>query len=145
MTIIIQGILSMIVLLIIASLFFYLGSYIQKEGKPIVDFCKEHYNNKTFLETTTYFTQDEPSEPLQCQSRTWRDKLGYCNSTCFERVYECYEENATEEQVMFMDKCHWMGSDYLILAGTVFFKFGFPLMFIVMGIASLFSKEEVVE
>lgn len=145
MTITIQGILSMIVLLIIASLFFSLGNYIQKEGKPVTDFCKEHYNDKTFLETTTYFTQNDPSEPLQCQSKNWRTKTGYCNSTCFERVDECYKENATEEQVMFMNKCQWMGSDYLILVGTVFFKFGFPLMFIVMGIASLFSKEEVVE
>lgn len=129
MTIKIQGILSMIVFLIIASLFFSLGNCIQKEGKPITDFCKEHYNNKTFLETTTYFTEVyiPPS---------WRTKWGYCNSTCVERVYK----NATEEQVMFMDKCHWMGSDYLILAGTITFKFAFPLMFIVIGIASLFSN-----
>jgi len=130
----IQGILSMIV---IAGLFFSLGSYIQKEGKPIVDFCKEHYNNKTFLETTTYFTEDDPSVPLICIDNI-HNPYPYSNPD----MKKCLKENATKEQVYFMDNCHWMGADYLILAGTIFFKFGFPLMFIVIGMASLFQKEE---
>jgi hypothetical protein len=140
---IIKKIITIFVLIIIAILFFSLGSYIQKEGKPITDFCTEHYNNKTFLETTTYFTQDEPSEPLQCQTDTWRTGkwFRYCNSTCFENFNKCLEENATDEQIYFMNKCHWMGPDYIILVGTVIFKFAFPLMFIVIGIL-LFSLKK---
>lgn len=142
----IQNIISFILLLIVAYLFFRLGSDIKKEGKPITDFCKEHYNNKTFLETTTYFTEDDPSEPLQCQSKTWRKGFwGYCNSTCFKQFDKCLEENATEDQIYFMENCHWMGSDYLILAGTVLFEFGFSAIFIVMSIAILFQKKEEIE
>ena len=139
-TINIINIITIILLLGMTAGFYMVGDNIHKHGKPITDFCKAHYNNETFMST---MIGDEPAEPIQCQSSQWRTQwrtgkyFQYCNETCFESYDECLEINATKEQVYFMRRCHWMGSDYL--AGTVLFKVGFPLAFLAM-IISIINK-----
>lgn len=134
----INQIITILILVMGAIGFFGIGNSIQKNGKPTIDFCYEHYHNKTFLKTMT--PEDEPYEPLQCQSSTWRTGwYGLCNSTCFENYHKCLEENATKEQVKFSQNCHWMGPDYFILGGTLLFKGFFPLMCLGLVIAIIYS------
>ena len=122
MVIKISSIFSIILFIILGVLFIKLGLYIRNEGKPITDFCHEHYRNETFLDTL-HQEGDTWNLPA-CSSESFRYKWKYgisiCNSTCQESYQNCMEENATDEQIEFINKCHWMGLDYLISAGTIF-------------------------
>ena len=57
-----------------------------------------------------------------------RRKMGTVVSTgtCFNNYEKCLKENATDEEIRFSEDCHWMGPDYFILAGTLFFGFFVP-------------------
>lgn len=132
----IKQIIGLILVVLIVYGFFSLGGYIEMKGKPIVTFCNEHYKNKTFLETTTFFTENDPSTPLVCIDNI-HNPYPYSNPD----MKKCLEDNATKEQVYFMQNCHWMGLDYLTLAGTVAFKYVIPLGLLAIIIAGLFQKE----
>lgn len=117
-----------------------LGANIEINGKSTIDFCYLHYRNDTFLATVN-FNGDDAAQPKECDDSQWRTK-GYfqsCNSTCFDNYHKCLEENATKEQIEFQ-KCHWMGADYFITAGTGLFKYFVPLLILVMMISVIYSK-----
>lgn len=97
------------------------GILIGYTGKDIVSFCQSHYHNSTFLAD---FTGDEPYQ------------LSICNYNKNNEDYRaCIKYNATLEQEKFMNSCHWMGADYLIILFTVA-----PII-IGIGLIWMFLKE----
>lgn len=134
----IQTIITSLLLCLLIVISYMGGTVIQDNGKDTVDFCKQHYRNQSFLNT---MIGDEPAEVKVCDSSKWRTGwYGYCNSTCSDNVDKCLEENATDEQIRFSRSCAWMSDDYLILFGTLVFKYFFPIFTIGGIIFILYSK-----
>jgi hypothetical protein len=116
----IARIILTILLLAFGMVFFMMSNYFYKEGAPVVGFCNEHYRNDTFKEDM--YLDGDIWKPLACKDAEQRiGWYGYCNATCFENYDRCLKENATEEQIKFYSQCHWMGADYLTIAGTIGF------------------------
>ena len=127
-------------MLLIAYGFFSLGSFIQTQGQPILDFCYKQNRNDTFLKTIKGIDIDTP-QPAGCDDKQGRTGWwGYCNFTCSEKYDECLKVNATEDQIKFSQNCHWMGPDYLILVGIVAFKWMLPLGLLVMLFSILYQN-----
>jgi len=114
---------------------FMLGGYIQEHGNDKTNFFRSHYKNKTFLNT---MSGDEPSIPIQCNS--FHQTQGFTKNNI--PYQNCLKYNSSQEQIKFMNDCFWMGPDYLILVGTLVFKYFFPVGLIGMFLAIIFSKKE---
>jgi hypothetical protein len=129
------------ILMMLAFGSFFLGNYIKGSGDGTVEFCNERYHNDTFLSN---FIGYEPYELKVCDSSQWRTKDFWhtCYSECQYNVMDCLNQNATKEDMRFLSSCHWMGSDYFILAGWIFFGCGVPMIFSVFIGVSMAREDE---
>lgn len=124
-------------ILIISS--FLLGNFIQNSGMNTINFCREHYNNETFL--NTMITQGQPT-PKQCEIFKDQMKL-WINSPENKPFYDCLKYNTSEEQMIFRDKCFWGGPDWRILLFSSVFKWFFPITLIGIFITSIISVNKM--
>jgi len=137
-------IMNIVMLILLASLMFYISYVLFKSNNEVYKFCKDKYHNETFMES---FSNKEPIELKVCnftQYVSFNDCGDYTNFNCNEEDYykynQCLYNNATNEQIKFMNYCGEDSSAWIMNFAMVAILF-FGIFCLLMIFTIILDKE----
>lgn len=118
---------------VIAIIFFIAISFaFQSWRDNIPAKCVVDFRDEAFMNTMMTSNYGDNYYPSVCANATTNDDFG-----------KCLYLNATERQRNHTNYCGWMGQFYWAGGGTVVFRYGLPIMFLILIILTYIKPKWV--